>query len=155
MNRKKSLGKLKIACIVTLILGIALFGFVAPQVLGLFYSGITAAYIASLIYVECVGALCFVSLWQTWKICGEIGKDNSFSHENAKSLRKISKHMLAACVMMLAGMIASLMLRTLSLLTWLSALGVCISLIFSLFAAAMAELIEAGAKLKDENDLTI
>ena len=37
----------------------------------------------------------------------------------------------------------------------LAALGTCIALVFALFASAMAELIEAGAALKDENDLTI
>lgn len=159
MNRKKSLGLMKVACAITLILGVVLFGMVAPKVLGMvgyiFDGRSNAEYYADLVYVEAVGVLCFMSLWQAWKICREIGKDNSFSHENARSLTKISKYMAVACAMMAVGLVICLIFHDSMLLTGLVALGVCISMIFALFAAAMAQLIESGARLKDENDLTI
>ena len=50
-----------------------------------------------------MGALCFAALWEAWKICGEIGRDNSFSRQNVRSLRRISKEMAAACALMAAG----------------------------------------------------
>ena len=103
--------------------------------------------------MEVVGVLCFLSLWQAWKICGEIGRDNSFSHENARALDRISKYMIIACGIMAAGTVFCLI--TGDRIAPLALLGVSISLIFALFAAAMAQLIESGAKLKDENDLTI
>jgi len=157
MNRKKSLGLMKIACGITLALGIVLFGGIAPAVIrGLPDEGpLTGRFYPALIYVELVGVLCFLSLWQAWKICREIGNDNSFSHENARSLTKISRCMAAACALMALGLAVCLIVRASLFLTGLAALGTCIALIFSLFAAAMAQLIESGAALKDENDLTI
>ena len=159
MNRKKSLGLMKIAWGITFVLGIVLFGVVAPKVVGMYGYVIDgrggAGYYADLVYVELVGVLCFLSLWEAWKICREIGKDNSFSRENAKSLRKIAKYMTTAYVLMAIGLIACMIFNDSMILMGLTALGMCIAVIFALFALAMAQLIEAGAKLKDENDLTI
>ena len=159
MNRKKSLGLMKIAWGITFVLGIVLFGLVAPKVVGAYGYAVDgrggAGYYADLVYVELVGVLCFLSLWEAWKICREIGKDNSFSRENAKSLRKIAKYMTAAYVLMAIGLIACMIFNDSMILMGLTALGMCIAVIFALFALAMAQLIEAGAKLKDENDLTI
>lgn len=155
MNRKKSFGLMKIACAITFVLGVVLFGVVAPMiVLNLPEGGLfTHSAVPELIYVEAVGALCFLSLWQAWKICREIGRDNSFSRENAKSLKRIARYMAAACAMMAAGAAACVITRNRVL--FLAVLGTSIALIFALFAQAMAQLIEAGAQLKDENDLTI
>lgn len=155
MNRKKSLSLMKIACAITLVLGIVLFGLAAPLiVLNLPESGLFAGNpIPDLIYVEAVGILCFMSLWQAWKICGEIGRDNSFSRQNAAALKKIARYMAVACALMAVGTVICLL--TWNRVLFLSALGTCIALIFSLFAQAMAQLIKAGAALKDENDLTI
>lgn len=167
MNRKRSMSKMRIACIVTALLGGVLFFGVAPQVLPeVMYSGrggvVPFMYWVDLAYIEMVGALCFASLWEAWKICGEIARDNSFSQPNVKSLRRISRYMSVACGMMSLGLAPllcyynSVGLDQLGLeLLGLVALGVCISLVFALFASAMAELIRKGAELKDENDLTI
>lgn len=153
MNRRKSLGLMKIACVITLVLGIVLFGVVAPKVvLNLPESGVRIN-VLRLIYVEAVGVLCFLSLWQAWKICGEIGRDNSFSRGNAQSLKRISRYMAVACGLMAVGAVICVITRNRVL--FLAALGASIALIFALFASAMAQLIEAGAALKDENDLTI
>lgn len=159
MNRKKSLGLMKVACAITFVLGIVLFGVVAPKVVGMYGYVLdgrgNTGYYADLVYVELVGVLCFLSLWEAWKICREIGKDNSFSYENAKSLRKIAKYMTVAYVLMAVGLVVCMIFNDSMVLMGLAALGVCISVIFALFASAMAQLIESGARLKDENDLTI
>ena len=156
MNRRKPLGKMKLACAVTLALGAALFLGVAPRVVAQEKGLGALGFWVDLAYIWIVGALCFAALWEAWKICGEIGRDNSFSRQNVRSLRRISKEMAAACALMAAGFALCLLTGLHSaLVLGLVVLGVCISLIFSLFAAALAELIQAGAELKDENDLTI
>ena len=159
MNRKKSLGLMKVACVITLILGIVLFGVVAPKVVGAYgyvHDGRgNTGYYADMVFVEAVGVLCFLSLWQAWKICKEIGRDNSFSHENSKSLRMIAKFMTAAYVLMAIGFIVCSIFNDSMVLRGLAARGTCIALIFGLFASAMAQLMEAGGGLKDENDRTI
>ena len=163
MNRTRTLGLMKLACAVTAVLGAVLFFAVAPEVLklpGVLFTGIgSALYWFGLGYVWAVGVLCFAALWQAWKICVEIGRNNSFSMKNVRSLKRIQWLMTAACALMAAGLVMQLAfngLRPDSLLApGLIVLGVCISLVFALFAAALAELIRMGAELKDENDLTI
>lgn len=159
MNRKKILNRLKVACVIAGILGLGLFGGVAPWVVGQIPSGRSGAdtvlYWVDLIYIWLVGALSFASLWEAWKICVQIGNDNSFSMENVVSLRRISRRMAVACGLMALGLVIFLLGVRNWLVLGLIVLGVCISLIFSLFASALAELIRMGAELKDENDLTI
>lgn len=161
MNRKKTLGKLKIACVITALLGVALFFVVAPQILpAVMYTGQGGVnpvmYWIDMGYIWIVGALCFTSLWEAWKICREISRDNSFSRPNVVSLQRISRYMLIACAMMAAGLLVLLLTGAVgAALLGLVSLGVCISLILSLFARAMAELLLMASELKDENDLTI
>ena len=163
MNRTRTLGLMKLACSVTAVLGAVLFFAVAPEVLklpGVLFTGIgSALYWFGLGYVWTVGVLCFAALWHAWKICVEIGRNNSFSMKNVRSLKRIQWLMTAACALMAAGLALYLAVHGLhpdSLLApGLIVLGVCISLVFALFAAALAELIRMGAELKDENDLTI
>ena len=163
MNRTRTLGLMKLACAVTAVLGAVLFFAVAPEVLKLPGVGVKGrgdtGYSFSLGSVWAVGALCFAALWQAWKICMEIGRNNSFSMKNVRSLKRIQWLMTAACALMAAGLALYLAVHGLhpdSLLApGLIVLGVCISLVFALFAAALAELIRMGAELKDENDLTI
>ena len=159
MNRKKILNRLKVACVIAGVLGLGLFGGAAPWVVGQLPSGRggadTVMYWVDLGYIWLVGALSFASLWEAWKICVQIGRDNSFSMQNVVSLRRISRWMAVACGLMTLGLVIFLLGVRNWMVLGLIGLGICISLIFSLFASALAELIRMGAELKDENDLTI
>ena len=110
-----------------------------------------------LIYGWAVLAPGFVGLWEFWKICVEIGRDNTFSEVNARGLVRISRLMGTACALMAVGLAVLLFGRGQPepVLEGLTALGALIALVLALFASAMAQLIRAGAALKDENDLTI
>ena len=157
MNRKHSLNLLKLACVLTALMGVALFFFVAPAVVMDYASHREPRFWIDLIYIWIVGALSFVALGQAWKICVEIGRDNTFSEVNARGLVRISRLMGAACALMAVGLAVLLFGRGQPepVLEGLTALGALIALVLALFASAMAQLIRAGAALKDENDLTI
>lgn len=157
MNRKHSLNLLKLACVLTALMGVALFFFVAPAVLMDYASHREPRFWIDLIYIWIVGALSFAALGQAWKICVEIGRDNTFSEVNARGLVRISRLMGAACALMAVGLAVLLIGRGQPepVLEGLTALGALIALVLALFASAMAQLIRAGAALKDENDLTI
>lgn len=156
MKRQQILSMLKVACVITALLGAALFLGVAPIVLHSLDRGNAVLFAIDLVYVWIIGGLSFAALWQTWKICCEIGRDRSFCHENVLSLKRISKLMAIAFGMMAAGMaVVFVSGRPDPVMLGLVALGMCISLIFSLFAKALSELILIGAELKQENDLTI
>lgn len=157
MNRKHSLNLLKLACVLTALMGVALFFFVAPAVVMDYASHREPRFWIDLIYIWIVGALSFAALGQAWKICVEIGRDNTFSEVNARGLVRISRLMGAACALMAVGLAVLLFGRGQPepVLEGLTALGALIALVLALFASAMAQLIRAGAVLKDENDLTI
>ena len=157
MNRKHSLNLLKLACVLTALMGVALFFFVAPAVVMDYASHREPRFWIDLIYIWIVGALSFAALGQAWKICVEIGRDNTFSEVNARGLVRISRLMGTACALMAVGLAVLLFGRGQPepVLEGLTALGALIALILALFASAMAQLIRAGAALKDENDLTI
>ena len=157
MNRKPSLNLLKLACVLTALMGVALFFFVAPAVVMDYASHREPRFWIDLIYIWIVGALSFAALGQAWKICVEIGRDNTFSEVNARGLVRISRLMGTACALMAVGLAVLLFGRGQPepVLEGLTALGALIALVLALFASAMAQLIRAGAALKDENDLTI
>ena len=156
MNRRSILGMLKVACIITALLGLTLFLGVAPVVLRSLNVGNTMRFVIDLIYVWIIGGLSFAALWEAWKICREIGNDRSFCPENVRSLKHIARLMFVAFGMMTVGMGVVLVTGGYDgVLIGLVALGMCISLIFSLFAKALSELILIGAEIKQENDLTI
>ena len=93
MNRKHSLNLLKLACVLTALMGVALFFFVAPAVVMDYASHREPRFWIDLIYIWIVGALSFAALGQAWKICVEIGRDNTFSEINARGLVRISRWM--------------------------------------------------------------
>ena len=157
MNRKHALNLLKLAGVLTALMGVALFFFVAPAVVMDYASHREPRFWIDLIYIWIVGALSFAALGQAWKICVEIGRDNTFSEVNARGLVRISRLMGTACALMAVGLAVLLFGRGQPepVLEGLTALGALIALVLALFASAMAQLIRAGAALKDENDLTI
>ena len=157
MNRKHSLNLLKLACVLTALMGVALFFFVAPAVVMDYASHREPRFWIDLIYIWIVGALSFAALGQAWKICVEIGRDNTFSEVNARVLVHISLLMGKSCALVSVGLAVFLfgLVHPEPVLEGLTALGALIALVLALFASAMAQLIRAGAALKDENDLTI
>lgn len=99
---------------------------------------------------------CYWGLYFGWKIAAEIGKDNSFSRENASYLKNIS--MLAALdsvyffganlVLMLLGMNHP-GIFLLSLFVVFAGIAVTVA------AAALSHLVKKAADMKEENELTI
>lgn len=99
---------------------------------------------------------CYWGLYFGWKIVAEIGKDNSFSRENASYLKNIS--MLAALdsvyffganlVLMLLGMNHP-GIFLLSLFVVFAGIAVTVA------AAALSHLVKKAADMKEENELTI
>ncbi len=60
-------------------------------------------FMPGLLYGWCIAVICYAILYQFWKVCVQIGKDNSFSKENAKCFRNISHFALLLAVVWFAG----------------------------------------------------
>ena len=156
MNRKHSLNLLKLACVLTALMGVALFFFVAPAVVMDYASHREPRFWIDLIYIWIVGALSFAALGQAWKICVEIGRDNSFSQKNARSLFRICLLALTMAALLAAG-VAALCLLGMGLPALLIAmLGFAAACaLVALLANALSQLVRRAAAIKSENDLTI
>lgn len=99
---------------------------------------------------------CYLALAEFWRICGRIGRDNSFCRENAASMHRMGIYAFVAAALMVGG---TIFLKTQSLLSG----PIVIAVFFSVSVAvsigvvcvALSLLIENAARLKEENDLTI
>ena len=98
----------------------------------------------------------FAGLWEFWKICVEIGRDNSFSQKNARALFRICLLALTMAALLAAG-VAALCLLGMGLPALLIAmLGFAAACaLVALLANALAQLVRRAAAIKSENDLTI
>ena len=98
----------------------------------------------------------FAGLWEFWKICVEIGRDNSFSQKNARSLFRICLLALTMAALLAVG-VAALCLLGMGLPALLIAMlgfGAACALV-ALLANALSQLVRRAAAIKSENDLTI
>ena len=98
----------------------------------------------------------FAGLWEFWKICVQIGRDDSFSQENARSLFRICLLALTMAALLAAG-VAALCLLGMGLPALLIAMlgfGAACALV-ALLANALSQLVRRAAAIKRENDLTI
>ena len=98
----------------------------------------------------------FAGLWEFWKICVQIGRDDSFSQENARSLFRICLLALTMAALLVAG-VATLCLLGMGLPALLIAmLGFAAACaLVALLANALSQLVRRAAAIKSENDLTI
>ena len=95
-----------------------------------------------------------IALALFWRICTEIGRDNSFCRRNARWLSGIG-----FCALLDTGYCA-VGTVTIELLVgspiWILGMGVCmVGLAIALAAFLLSHLVLRAAELKDENDLTI
>ena len=95
-----------------------------------------------------------IALALFWRICTEIGRDNSFCHKNASRLTGIGFCALVDTGYCAVGTV------TIELMVgspiWLLGLGVCTAgLAIALAAFLLSHLVLKAAELKSENDLTI
>ena len=98
----------------------------------------------------------FAGLWEFWKVCVQIGRDNSFSQENARSLFRICLLALTMAALLVVG-VAALCLLGMGLPALLIAmLGFAAACaLVALLANALSQLVRRAAAIKSENDLTI
>ena len=109
-----------------------------------------------LLFLWGTGIPCYGALFEFWKICGEIQKDNSFCKENALRLKRISILALGDVGYFFAGNIVMLLLNMnhpgIILLSFaIDMVGAAIGIT----AAALSHLVYKAAAIKEENDLTI
>lgn len=150
---------LKAITILTGIAGLLFFLWVMPvlaQDMAMAYP--EAAYLMwpGMIYGWGIGGICYGILYQFWKVCVEIGRDNSFSAENARSFVAISRLAAVMAAAWFAGLVFLAVIHCLG-----PAFGIfmilCtfICIVAAVLAAALSHLIYKSYEMRQEQELTI
>lgn len=150
---------LKGITIVIAVMGAVFFLGLLPMLgkeLAVLYPEVSWLYVPALLYGWCIGLFCYGILFQFWKVCVEIGRDNSFSMENANAFKNISRIALMLGVVWFFGIVilaVSGFLQPGILLIMLAM--VMIHMIIAVLAAALSHLILKAYEMKQETELTI
>ena len=152
MQQKEISRWLKAITIVLALMGAVFFLYIMP-VLAMSWrdadESLAYLFMPGLLYGWCIAVICYAILYQFWKVCVQIGKDNSFSKENAKCFRNISHFAFAGIVFL-----AILAVRQPGISIFMIT-AVLLSVMISVLAAALSHLILKAYELKQENELTI
>ena len=100
---------------------------------------------------------CYAALWQFWKVCGAIGRDNSFSLENYVSFR------IMCGLFVILGFIWMLSIAVYLIFTEKTDYMIIFKMCEYTFVwfgvggltGALAKLIDKARQIREENDLTI
>lgn len=103
-----------------------------------------------------IALLCYLALWEFVKICNRIGADNSFSMENACSMKRIGNLAILTGLLILGGDFFLVVIGYLNG-AWILAsfFSMFIALGIAVLCRALSSLIQNAAEMKAENDLTI
>ncbi len=142
------------------ILGAIVYGIVLPEV---WYQATIdhttlggTAYWIRMCFLWVTGIPCYIALVYAWKVFTEIGNNNSFSFVNARYLKNVAVLALVDTAYYLVGNLVLFFLGLnhpgVLLITFLIAfVGVAVVIV----CAALSQLIQRAAELKEENELTI
>lgn len=159
MNQKQVSIWLKGITVAIAIMGLLFFFLVMPYMAhDIAESYPEAAYLfwPGMIYGWGIGVICYAILWQFWKVCVEIGLDNSFSKENATSFVNISRLAVIMAAVWFCGIVFLAVVHCLGpayLIFMILLIFVCV--VLAVLAAALSHLIYKSYELKQEQDLTI
>lgn len=141
------------------IMGIVFFFLIVPILaddMRRFNPEVAFLYWPGLIYSFVIAIGCYAVLFFFWKVSVEIGRDNSFSKENAESFINISRITFSLAIIWFAGMIFLTVNRWMQRALFVyMVFAVFISIIISILAAALSRLIIKAYEMKKENELTI
>lgn len=159
MNQKKMSIMLKTIAVFAGIMGIICLAIIMPfmaRECRIMYEEAAYLYWPGMCFGWLIGVLFFIALYQFWKICNEIGRDNSFSEENMRSLNIISVSALAAAGICFVGLVSLILNGTISIGFFvLMSLLVFVSLTISIIATVLSHLVKKAYELKQESEFTI
>lgn len=120
------------------------------------YPEYASCYVSWLAVVLISAIPCYWVLYFGWRISSEIGKDNSFSMENAEYLKNIS---ILAALDSIYFFIANVVFMVIGMnhpgVFLISLIAVFIGVAVTVAAAALSHLVRKAAEIQQENELTI
>ena len=145
MSQKQVAGWLKGITLSIAGMGLLFFGLVVPYLawdMAVTYPDYAALRIPGILYGWGIAVFCYAILYQFWKVCVQIGRDNSFSGENARSFVVIILFLAAKRALGPAFLIFMILL-------------IFINVVIAVLAAALSHLIYKSYEMKQDAELTI
>ena len=159
MNQKRMSLMLKSVTIIIGLMGTVFFLILLPALandLRNGYKEATYLYWPGLLYGWLIGVIVYAALYNFWKICCEIGKDNSFSKENIKYLNNIGLLAIIAATVWFTGLVVLISINVISIAFFvLMVVGIIASVAIAIITIVLAHLVDKAYELKSENELTI
>ena len=159
MNQKSLSNWLKCILAVAGLCGVILYAAVIPAYgmnLRALYPEFSNRFLPWLIFLWISGIPCFAALVLAWRIVVNIGKDRSFSMDNARLLRWISRLAAGDAVFFFLG---NVLLFLLSMshpgVVLASLVIVFVGVAVAVAAAVLSYLVQKAAALQEQSDLTI
>ena len=151
MSQKQVAGWLKGITLSIAGMGLLFFGLVVPYLawdMAVTYPDYAALRIPGILYGWGIAVFCYAILYQFWKVCVQIGRDNSFSGENARSFVVISRLAFVLAVVWFAGILFLAAKRALgpAFLIFMILL-IFINVVIAVLAAALSHLIYNGINM--------
>lgn len=118
---------------------------------------ISASHFIPFLMVLITMILCYMVLYRFYCVCNEIGRDNSFSRENAGNFTRMKFQLLILGGIWAGYAVAGLILNEGRYLTVVICAALLAVIFFTIaaFAGALSKLIERAYEIREENDLTI
>lgn len=159
MNQKRIAHVLKICSVATAMVGLLFFFWYIPLIIKqIADDNPEAAWLRwpGTIWVWAIALVCYLALWEFWRICTNIGADNSFCAANARSMKHIGLLAFLAAALILGGCIFLCCIEYFGAPIAVPAfLAISAALGVGILSIALSGLIQNAARLKEENDLTI
>lgn len=158
--KQKSLAKwLKFIIILVGVCGIIVYGGIIPFLgMGIVneYPEFSFCFLPWLVFLLVTAIPCYIALIFAWKISANIGKDKSFTLDNAKSLKRISELAVIDSIYFFTGNVTFFVFN----MNPIPVFGISIILIFfgiavAVASAVLSHLVNKAAELQNQYDLTV
>lgn len=160
MNQKNLSVWLKFITICVAAAGIFIYAIIVPYVskaiISLNGEKLNNWYIAWNIFLAVTAIPCYLMLYNFWRICCEIGKDNSFCESNAVCLKHISHWSLIDVAYFFIGNIVMVVCNINLQVMFIVSVFVCLGgIVIAVAAAALSHLVYKASAIEEQNELTI
>lgn len=156
MKQKKISNWLKGLVVLLGVLGILFFGGLTGLACYLKDEGTTGMLWGFIFFSWYTAILCYGVLFQFWKVCNQIGADNSFSLENAVAFHKMGLLGAASAVGYLLRLLYHIIIgQTNAVVIVYSIVLMLLSSVFIILCESLSQLIRNAYEVKMENELTI
>ncbi len=156
MKQRKICKWLKLLVIFLGIMGLIFFGCLTNFAIQMKVHDTGSSIWSFIFFSWYTAGLCYAVLFQFWKVCDQIGNDNSFSLENAVSFHRMGLLGVASAIGYMLRLLYLFFIQSLNIWSAIYCIFlILLSIAFFIICEALSQLIRNAYEVKQENELTI